>query len=813
MRIIASVQAKRCSSRGLVHYIAHSKLDIDREPEKGRDLFNTFANDLSVESANNSLKMGIGNARPSNEELHHLVLSFRPDDYRSLGRDEKARRRAMKDVTRAAMMRLENALAADRLSWAAAVHLNTGNPHVHVALQKQYFTREIERDFLTKIPREALPHYELRDGEKVLVPGFLIEGATKKMEHIIALEKGYVENRNRSELRLGFNAESASEKEEDRHRGPKADRVNERDILRRGVLAEYELHRIESRANQLIDHGDKMRFLVADPRTGRKMRLSLQDLEQRRFGSDSDLEGLPERQIKTILRKMIEKEGSAKDKFRNETADAVRQANRVRAKYRKNDWKLPIPSLTKGELDGLQEYCLEDSEVRRFSYLEGVRSELERAREIEPRSKEDFGRIAAQRTVSNMRAQLHERNYMALSDRRYYRFVEIVDKRSSVARLDRQENAARNPVWSFVQKLKDAASRLSGKIRDSKIETENDRPRKDIMSKLHEQLEEIKREQKTEQNKAKILEKITFGEIAEDPIFSLEHLTEIDALSLRLKLNLEYENNWAAQRTLIGSAGNDCPAYRKMRKANPSADFAEHKTSVIAGRALAKEIMAKVELEKAKEALTIFTESKRFQKFAIEDKKTGAVEFVSLQDVDLPKRGSTLDRAVDELFESGEHRRLRRTVTSLMKDSEGRLSNDVAAAKEIVESASRNASEFKQVSLFGLKNHALYQPMFTSSEITAIEIRIMGTRNPREADRLRTILESVADKPLHSLAKMLRDFENPEVALVRDRETGLVAEPNLSDSRSAGARGREERTDRRSKTPHSLGPTSHDHSR
>src|SRR5690606_20262718 len=160
MKVVASVQAKRGSSRGLVHYIAHSKLDVEREQEKGRELCNDVANDLSVTSANNSLKIGIAEARPSNDELHHLVLSFRPADYHALGRDEKARRSALKDIARTAMKRLEISLSAERLYWAAAVHLNTENPHVHIALQKQYFTEEIERKVLAKIPREALPHFE-----------------------------------------------------------------------------------------------------------------------------------------------------------------------------------------------------------------------------------------------------------------------------------------------------------------------------------------------------------------------------------------------------------------------------------------------------------------------------------------------------------------------------------------------------------------------------------------------------------------------------------------------------------------------------
>ncbi len=183
MRIVASVQSKRGSSRGLVHYVVHSKLDIEKEPGEGRQLFNAFTDNLSVKSANNSLKgADISRGRPSNDELHHLVLSFRPDDYRKLGSKEMDRRRALKEITRAAMKSLEDSLGAERIAWAAAVHLNTENPHVHIALQKQYFTKEIERHCLSKIPREVLPHYESRGGDRVFVSGILIDAATQKME-------------------------------------------------------------------------------------------------------------------------------------------------------------------------------------------------------------------------------------------------------------------------------------------------------------------------------------------------------------------------------------------------------------------------------------------------------------------------------------------------------------------------------------------------------------------------------------------------------------------------------------------------------
>ncbi|QYO66701.1 relaxase MobL [Leptolyngbya sp. 7M] len=773
MRVVASVQAKRGSSRGLVHYIAHSKLDAEREPENVRELFNAFADSMSVTSSNNSMRIGIAKGRPSNDELHHLVLSFRPDDYRKLGKGEKQRGHCLKEVTREAMKRLKTALSADRLSWAAALHLNTNNPHVHIALQKQYFTTDLERETLTKIPREALPHFEVRGREKVLIPGILIEAATEKMDHLIdrnlqqtqAREKDPISRESISALQI------VSERERDNKARQKL--TDERDTLRRGIIAEYELRRIESRITALTDHGDKMRFLVSDSVSGRKGRFSLRDLEQGGTGAEPDAMTSPERQIRTILLKMLGKEEAEKERIQSNARDTIREADRVRSRYRKMGRKLPVPSFTKDELDKLQEYCMDAADIRRSSYLEGVRSELERSREIEPRSRDDLRRIAAQKTISDLTIKRLEKDRYEFDDRRYYRPVDAGDRHVSLAQLDREERDPRNPIRSLFENLKNMASRSSEKERDSTQITDSDRLRNSIVRALDEQKTGIEKELKAERNKTKVIEKILKADpekTAEEPLYSTEQLADIDALSLRLKQSPVYEKNWDKQRTLIESATSNSPAARKLLRSSAEASLSDHKTNIIAGRALAREIVAKAEFKRAKDGLKTFTESKRFHKFAIADKDTGSVEFVCLHDVDLPSRGSLLDRALDEIFEGKQHRSLRRTVTSLVKDKEQGLKQEVAAAKDIMASASQNASEFKQFSFFGLASETSYQPIFTSSEIRLLESRAANTRDLKEAARLRAVLESASDQPARSLKQILRDFENPEMIPAREKE-------------------------------------------
>ncbi|MGD9560874.1 MAG: relaxase MobL [Pyrinomonadaceae bacterium] len=786
MRVVASVQAKRGSSRGLVHYLAHSKLDPEREAHSWREIFNAFTDELSVKSANNSMRVGIAKGRPSNDELHHLVLSFRADDYRKLGIDEARRKKALKEITRGAVKGLETSINAERLLWTAAVHRNTENPHVHIAIQKQYLTKEIERRTLTKIPREILPHYEIENGEKILVSGTLIEAATDKMEAIIDRKKS--RNRDQKRCDRGIVSQNHSERKTESETTKTSPRQieTERYTLAKGILAEFELRKIETRIDSLLDHGAEMRFTVNDPVSGKRNRISLREIQKQKAPNEPDQRTAAEHQIRTILHKMLVKEEAAKSQLQNEVADVIREAKQIRGEYRKSGRHLPVPALTKEDLDRLQEQCFEASDIRRFSYFERVRAERQRSGEIEPRSKADLRSIMAQKNLSVLRSRGYERMHKEQGERGYYLRFDIGERSLSLADLDREQKEHSGSVFTLIEKVRAAAVRFSRKANALARVDETDNLRQTIGKKLDEHLAGIRQEGMLERNKAKILESVlkTSSETQLDqPSYSPEQIAEIEKLSLRLKLKDEYENNWEEQRSMIESAGSDSAAFERLRKAEPTADLSAHKNRIIAGRALAREIVAKVEFEKAKEELKIFQESNRFQKFAVADKNSEGVVYLSLHDVDLLRRGSLLDRAVEELFEKPEHKALRRTVSALVADKEQRLKEDVTGAKEILVSASRNASEFKEFSYFGLKGKPDYQPVFTSAEIAMLESRISNTADSKEAKHLRTVLDSGADRQIRSVSDLLRDLEGPKQAHSEAKEIPVPSREKARDGR------------------------------
>ncbi len=89
MRVVVSIQAKAASSRGLVHYVAHSKVDAAREPD-GREIFNSYADAIAVEKANDFLKAACRIKDP--RTMNFTTLSFRSKPKTTTGSARTKRR-------------------------------------------------------------------------------------------------------------------------------------------------------------------------------------------------------------------------------------------------------------------------------------------------------------------------------------------------------------------------------------------------------------------------------------------------------------------------------------------------------------------------------------------------------------------------------------------------------------------------------------------------------------------------------------------------------------------------------------------------
>ena len=289
------------SSRGLIHYLAHSKLDREKEGIEKREFFSESENDLDVRSANRHLS--IGNTKPKPEELLHIVISPSKEEIQSVGDDLKTRKDSLKAVVRETVAKLEKEVKAKKLKWVAAIHFNTDNPHAHLAVQKEFLNENGKSETL-RINRKMLHYNEVSDaGEKKLHKGVLILAAENKIEEIAQTR------RREQEISKNTESEKANEKSKlqsenpgqfSSNQKPKIPNLNERRILAEEMLTLAEVRRRERNIENLIEHGDKKRFKIKDEVTGNTRHISHFDIERK-------IEIVSRRKARIIHPKNVEK--------------------------------------------------------------------------------------------------------------------------------------------------------------------------------------------------------------------------------------------------------------------------------------------------------------------------------------------------------------------------------------------------------------------------------------------------------------------------------------------------------------------------
>ncbi len=177
---------------------------------------------------------------------------------------------------------MEESIGADRLAWAAGIHRNTDNPHVHVALSKEFFDKNLEKKTLRKIPNANLPHYEKTGEGKTFAPGVLIDAATEKLDEII-LEKARTKDSVKQKPQEQNKQNRASDKTQngEQRQPEKANQSEaksnsaierERDVLARAILAKFYLEKTRENLESLETDGYLRRFKITDAVTDQKRR-------------------------------------------------------------------------------------------------------------------------------------------------------------------------------------------------------------------------------------------------------------------------------------------------------------------------------------------------------------------------------------------------------------------------------------------------------------------------------------------------------------------------------------------------------------
>jgi hypothetical protein len=186
---------------GLTRYIAESKRDPQREElaaKEARPLFSDREDRLTYSAANQYLTRG--NGAPINEDIIHLVISPEQREFERLGGTVDERKEKLRQITRETMNELEKELGIEKLYWVAGIHLNTENPHVHIAIDRDAVDRNTGLHVrIAHIPRRLLGHKERQpDGSKEFVPGRIEEAFLQGLEkHRAPVRSLYIQSRSK----------------------------------------------------------------------------------------------------------------------------------------------------------------------------------------------------------------------------------------------------------------------------------------------------------------------------------------------------------------------------------------------------------------------------------------------------------------------------------------------------------------------------------------------------------------------------------------------------------------------------------------
>lgn len=783
MKVIASVQAKNSSSRGLVHYIAHSKIDAAREQEM-REIFNEYSDKTTVEKANDLLKNGIEHKRPANDELHHLVLSFKPEDFDRLGKDEKERQKSIKEITRHAMKQFEKEIGADKLSWAAGIHLNTDNPHVHIAIQKEYFNENLEKKSLNKIPVNFLPHYEKEGSEKTFQSGILIEAASQKLDEMLLEKTRQISQKHNGQNLTADKEQNKSNNSQRIENSPdaisKAEMTREREILAEAIIAKYYLEKTRRNLESLVDHGDKRRFKIFDEITKKPRKMSLFDLERRaekranrslskqnitdpakkdelsknlvEAEFEKNAEGI--KRIKTILHNLVVKENRELKRRENDYQKIKPMAEKIRALYKSENKKLPIPLLSSDDLEMLQANSLEKKDIRVANYFETVRKELSRERGEPTRSNDEIAKLKGRKIFTDLKIRRQEKQLKDFNDHKRAFPVEIDGKKWTLAKVDFLIEKKEQNEKKFVGKLSKIFNKI-GLIEEKTSLKQLEETKAAIVEKLVEKNERILSDLAGEKSMLKTLEDFYKNDTNPEKenltakFTAAAELAEVETFAFDLKLADVYRENWEQQKQLIENANG------LGKKGNET--LSESKENIIAGRSLAREIMSEIEAARCKEELADFKKNKDFQKFEVTSQKSGETKFVSLSEVRFDSRGSLFDQTLEYFLENREKRRTRNMLEKIVKEKGIELKENLKSAKDLLKVAGEIAADFRTKSFFG-GTHYLYQPIFTPKELMTIELRAGETENKSEAGKLQKILDSVDHSKAKNLPAILESF-------------------------------------------------------
>jgi MobL relaxases len=744
----------------VTRYIAERDKDLEREGPGPRPLFSEDREGLTYRTADRVLDP---DSQPQKDDLLHFSVSLEEADFEKLGADEKERQARLREVIREGMKGMEEELNVERLTWVAAIHRNTDNPHAHIVVHKEAIERGTgEEKRIARIPKRLLPHKEMQNGKEVLVPGRIGDSFLAALEKQQALylspehpqTKARVvmdelierirERRGSQTERSGSNRRALDVGERQAERGQASGSSIDRSAIARswsedaqepGAYSDVRLmlgrrfelsmrlRFAEAWYDRAVEHGDTYRFEVVDQSTSEERKISDLDVHRRagaraqHFRDRADRERAYEadlgrhRETLDELRKAREGKIDALSKDISALSGKLELVEARVMVANAGDATNQRSVISRATLSELQDQAVKLNLPETLQELEELRLDLAREHKAPVRTDEEAAMLAAQfnlaradylareKRLDNFEASVHLVNY------------EIGDERWSLATLDKQIARRREDTKVIPDRAVHLDLRALARINYSPAAREQ--AARDV-----EHLTYI-RDEVVRQIEQRREELVADRDLARELVDVLQTAYSREEGSRERNGRVMPDPNYRADqiRSLEASAETlrDTKLLSEVHEWEKVASRHDKQIDW-SGRAVAREIMAGVAAKETKQRLEQFLESKRVASLHLGNYRLG-----SLREVEARTLTDYLARAI----ETTAQRDYRHTLKLAAKEHHGRLVTEFEKASEYHDATRELASAVTS-----------RNPNFTDKEKINLEIYAERQTDPQERQGL-----------------------------------------------------------------------------
>lgn len=805
--------SSRPGASGVTRYISESKRDPKKEDlreKEARPLFSSSSDNLNYHQADLILGEAFG-GKAQRDEVIHLVISLEPEQFEALGDTVSDQKEALREVIRETAKEINATLKLEALNWIAGIHLNTDNPHVHIAISREGLdadTREFKR--IEHLPRVLLPHHETEAGEKVFKSGLIADAVARNLdlaqEHVRAQrELATTQERPGEPARQTQEPRTAAQEPKPQERPDRDTRTAEwseqtgssqaqhesrfrtdpleqnRLTLGRAMVVAAEVERLDRELTALTEHGDKRRFRVFDASHGRTRQISQFDVHRRadtraaavvrqqeivdpdkrnevrqsHYKTEVDQHDKAIRDHNIILQKSIKKTSQQLADKTTEHSTLQAEVRDIVSLFQQRKEQLPTPLLTRPELSKLQDQSVSNGNPVRFATLERIRQSLAVEHKAPTRTDTEIARLEGQLLLARAEQAARLARLQQFNHNRHQTRWDIGKEKHSLVSVERliEEKENRSKIFGAPFNLGSINILPSRRRAAAAACTELKGVRDVVLQKIEERQQSLEASVKEALKMTEALSTVFVGEQEKQLSRGGERL-EKDLRRHEISRLVEHSLNLAdpamlRQSLILESQHNDRQQDRYSIDEQSS-------------KATGREIIVDVALKGARERLDAFLERKDFVPVIVKDiegKETTSRIF------DFHEPSHPMKLLAARLFESKEERHLRQETHKAIDFHGEQLSQDVKNLEQCREIVGEHAAQLRDQ----VRGEGREPPdaAFTTKQIMQLEIYAHRQPDPNERDRIMTLIES-AELTHHVFTPLAYDNSQAVTSAVRE---------------------------------------------